>query len=142
MNLELIREFETEAGGIAGRLYIDGEFFGYTLENKEYNIPEGFFNLYDRFSPKLNNFKLHIEVPGRNYIMFHGGNTPKDSLGCVLVARNRYENGNIQGDLSKELYERTKSAVEAGKAFLSVRKKINWPLVITVVLLAAAIIKK
>lgn len=142
MNLELIREFETDAGGIAGRLYIDGEFFGYTLENTKYNIPEGFFSLYDRFSPKLNNFKLHIEVPGRNWIMFHGGNRPEQSKGCVLVAKNRYENGNIQGDLSQKLYEITKNAVEEGKAFLSVRKKINWPLVITVVLVAAALIKK
>ena len=131
MNLDLVRDEVNETtGGIPGRLFVDGEFFGYTLENAAAAIPEGVFSLYDRFSPKFGTFKLSIDVPGRSFIMFHGGNTPEASAGCVLVARNRLENGNIQGDLSNELYILTKDATEAGKAVLTVRKKTNWPLLL------------
>lgn len=133
MNLELIREQENATtGGIPGRLYVDGQFFGYTLENAAYSIPAGVFSLFDRFSPKFNAFKLAIDVPGRQYIMFHGGNTPEDSAGCVLVAKNRMENGNIQGDLSAVLYELTKDAAEAGNLVLEIKNKTNWPLVLAI----------
>lgn len=133
MNLELIREqANTQTGGIPGRLYVDGAFFGYTLENAAAAIPAGVFSLFDRFSPKFNDFKLSIDVPGRSYIMFHGGNTPEDSAGCVLIARNRDESGNISGDLSAALYELTKAATEAGNITLTIKNKTNWPLVLAI----------
>lgn len=133
MNLELIREqANTKTGGIPGRLYVDGQFFGYTLENAAAAIPAGVFSLFDRFSPKFNAFKLSIDVPGRSYIMFHGGNTPEDSAGCILIAKNRDESGNISGDLSKELYELTRAATEAGNIVLTIKNKTNWPLVLAI----------
>lgn len=121
MFLELVRESETAAGGIIGRLFVDGQFFGYTLENAAAAIPAGNFNLYTRFSPKLQKNKLSIDVPGRQYIMFHGGNTPEDSAGCVLVARTRNEDGTIYGDVSDALYNAAKDSADAGTAQITIR---------------------
>jgi hypothetical protein len=143
MNLELIREPANETtGGTPGRLYVDNVFFGYTLENTKTAIPTGLFSLFDRFSPKFNAFKLSIEVPGRSYIMFHGANTPEDLAGCIGIARNRDENGNISGDLSAALYELTKEATEAGNIVLTIKNKTNWPLIIAISAAAAYIILK
>ena len=140
MFLELVRESEnTAGGGIAGRLFVDGKFFGYTLENAATAIPEGDYNLYTRFSPKFNANKLAIDVPGRDYIQFHGGNAPEDSAGCVLVARQRTDTGNIYGDLSGELYTLAKDDTEAGTAKIKVRRETKNGLLIFVAVAAAAI---
>lgn len=133
MNLELVREpANATTGGIPGRLYVDNVFFGYTLENTQSAIPSGVFSLFDRFSPKFNAFKLSVDVPGRSYIMFHGANTPEDLAGCIGIARNRDENGNISGDLSAALYELTKAATEAGNIVLTIKNKTNWPLILAI----------
>lgn len=134
MNLELLRDKETANGGILGRLYVDGQFFGYTLENAAAAIPYGLFSMFARFSPKFNTFKAAIDVPGRQYIMFHGGNTPDDSAGCVLVARNiDREAGTIQGDLSNFLYSQLKQQLDAGNVVLNVRRATNWPVLLAIV---------
>lgn len=134
MNLELIREQETSNGGIMGKLYIDGAFFGYTLENAGTAIPTGLFSMFARFSPKFNTFKASIDVPGRSYIMFHGGNTPDDSAGCILVAKNKDEDaGTISGDLSNVLYERIKTELDAANVVLTIRRATNWPLLLAIV---------
>ena len=134
MNLELLREKETANGGILGRLYVDGQFFGYTLENSAAAIPAGIFSMFARFSPKFNSFKASIDVPGREYIMFHGGNTPENSAGCVLVAQNMDEEaGTISGDLSGVLYERLKNDLEAGNVVLTIRRATNWPVLLAIV---------
>ena len=47
MFVELRRENTVnDTGAIPGKLYIDGSFFAYTLENDDYNIPNGLFKLY------------------------------------------------------------------------------------------------
>ena len=142
MQLELVRENTNAAGGINGRLYVDGVFFAHTLENAAAAIPCGVFPLYYRFSPKFGAFKLSIDVPGRQYIMFHGGNTPDDSAGCVLVAKNLNQDGTIQGDLSAQLFGLAKDETDAGNATLLVRNKTNWPLVVAVVAAAAFFITR
>ena len=132
MFLELVRESETAAGGIIGRLFVDGQFFGYTLENAAAAIPAGDFNLYTRFSPKFLKNKLSIDVPGRSYIMFHGGNTPEDSAGCVLVAKERRQDGTIYGDVSDALYYTVKEAAEAGTATIYIHRATNYFIVFAV----------
>lgn len=134
MNLELLREKETANGGILGRLYVDGQFFGYTLENAAAAIPAGFFSMFARFSPKFNSFKASIDVPGRQYIMFHGANTPGDLAGCIGVSRSQdADAGTIAGDLSGELYERLKNELEAGNVVLIIRRATNWPVLLAIV---------
>lgn len=95
-------------GAIPGTLYVDGAFYGYTLENEGMAIPTGTFSLYNRYSPKFAREKLHIEVPGRNYIMFHGLNYASQSEGCIGIAANRTQADVIQGDLSDVLYNDVK----------------------------------
>ena len=134
MNLELLRDKETANGGILGRLYVDGQFFGYTLENAATAIPAGLFSMFARFSPKFNSFKPAIDVPGRQYIMFHGANTPGDLAGCIGVSRSQdADAGTIAGDLSGVLYERIKNEMEAGNVVLTIRRATNWPVLLAIV---------
>lgn len=134
MNLELLRDKETANGGILGRLYVDGQFFGYTLENAATAIPAGLFSMFARFSPKFNSFKPAIDVPGRQYIMFHGANTPGDLSGCIGVSKRQdADAGTIAGDLSGVLYERIKNEMEAGNVVLTIRRATNWPVLMAIV---------
>lgn len=134
MNLELLRDKETANGGILGRLYVDGQFFGYTLENASTAIPAGLFSMFARFSPKFNSFKPAIDVPGRQYIMFHAANTPGDLAGCIGVSRSQdADAGTIAGDLSGVLYERIKNEMEAGNVVLTIRRATNWPVLLAIV---------
>lgn len=95
---------------IIGKLYIDGEFFCYTLEDEirpdgvkvygETAIPAGNYKVKITYSP---HFKRKLPLIYNNDkdlcvhgakgikwcgVRFHGGNTSKDTLGCVLVAFN------------------------------------------------------
>lgn len=123
MLLELIREgTNDETGAIRGALYVDGDFYGYTLENSSYAIAPGEYALSTRFSPKLVSNKIEIIVPGRSYLMFHGGNTPEDSTGCVLLASKRIDDSTIQGDVSNALYLKCKDEANAGTAKLVIKE--------------------
>lgn len=102
MRLELKRH-EPVNGAIPGELFADGAFFGYTLENEKDAFPVGVYDLYSRLSPKFGKNKVHVRIPGRNYIMFHGANRAADLSGCVGVAYARPTLDTIFGDLSDEL---------------------------------------
>jgi hypothetical protein len=143
MRLVIEREQATAAGNVPGKLYVDGVFYAYTLENNAYKIPVGDFPIYTRFSPKLLANKVAIEVPGRQYIMFHGGNDATvSSVGCVLTARNRLNLDYIQGDKSAELYELVSARMAQGDAArVTVKKKTRWYYVAAAVLAAYIIIK-
>lgn len=144
MRLVIDREKATPAGNVPGRLYVDGRFFAYTLENNALKIPAGTFFAYDRFSPTNAAYKVHIDVPGRQYIMFHGGNDALvDSIGCVLVARNRINPDYIQGNASNELYAIVKPKFEAGETVtVTVKNPIKWPLVFAVAAAGYVIFKR
>lgn len=91
-----------------GRLYVNGEFFSNTLEDKvidvnkngvfdgnekkvygESAIPYGTYKVIFNESPKFGR-KLPrlLNVPHFEGILIHPGNTAKDSLGCILVGKN------------------------------------------------------
>ena len=82
-----------------GRLYIDGEYFCDTCEDKvrpngqkvqgETAIPYGTYRImitksgrFKKMLPEL------LDVPYFTGIRIHSGNTAKDSEGCILVGRN------------------------------------------------------
>ena len=91
-----------------GRLYIDGEYFCDTCEDKvrdtnkngvfdeekkvygETAIPYGNYTIILSMS---NRFKrvlpLLLDVPDFKCVRIHSGNTSKDSLGCILVGENK-----------------------------------------------------
>lgn len=101
---------------IIGDLFIDGEFFCYTLEDEI--RPEGVkiygetcidAGRYKVILNKSNRFKrimpLLLNVPRFEGIRIHGGNTSKDTHGCPLVAFNT-DYKKIWGTAEKELTKR------------------------------------
>lgn len=48
-------------------------------------IPAGTYKVLPRKSPKFGPTWQVMDVPGRDHILFHAGNTNKDTHGCILV---------------------------------------------------------
>jgi hypothetical protein len=48
-------------------------------------IPSAFYNVVPRYSVKFRNHFHVLDVPARSWILFHVGNWPKDTDGCILV---------------------------------------------------------
>ncbi len=110
MHLDLVRDV---AGGksTGGKLYVDGEFACYTLENpwldnkrRISSVPEGTYDIKFRrvgrwihkargLFPDMHNAVMGMlelqDVPGRDYILIHWGNYPTDTQGCILVGNGR-----------------------------------------------------
>ena len=58
-----------------------------TLENSEYIIPDGTYELQNTMSPKFKKIlPLVCGVPKRSGIRIHTGTKPEHSTGCVLVS--------------------------------------------------------
>ena len=93
-----------------GKLYIDGVYFCETVEDKdrglddsmeesvikerkvygETAIPLGTYKVEITYSPKFKkNLPLLYNVKGFEGIRIHSGNTAKDSLGCIIVGKNK-----------------------------------------------------
>lgn len=93
-----------------GKLYIDGNYFCDTVEDKdrglndsmteeeikkkkiygETAIPYGTYKVSITYSPKFKkNLPLVEGVKGFSGIRIHSGNTAKDSLGCIIVGKNK-----------------------------------------------------
>ena len=95
INLLLIRDTFSEESTL-GELFINGERICDTLERPYFNnlkniscIPEGNYKVrlrLPRESATRNYVHLLVqEVPDRDWILFHRGNTAKDTSGCILV---------------------------------------------------------
>ena len=95
VNLLIIRDTFTDVSTI-GNLYLDGEWLCDTLElpylDNQRNIsciPEGQYKVRLRTAREsATRDYLHLlvqDVPNRDYILFHIGNSAKDTRGCVLV---------------------------------------------------------
>ena len=95
INLLLIRDTFSKESTI-GELFLNGERICDTLENSWQDnqrniscIPEGVYPVRLRL-PRESATRdyLHLlvqEVPNRDWILFHRGNTAKDTSGCILV---------------------------------------------------------
>jgi hypothetical protein len=95
INLLLIRDTFTKESTI-GELFLNGERMCDTLENPYINnekniscIPEGAYKVRLRLAREsATRDYLHLlveDVPNRNWILFHRGNSAKDTSGCILV---------------------------------------------------------
>ena len=95
INLLLIRDTFSKESTI-GELFINGERICDTLENSWQDnqrniscIPEGVYPVRLRLPREsASRDYLHLlvqEVPNRDWILFHRGNTAKDTSGCILV---------------------------------------------------------
>ena len=95
INLLLIRDTFSKVSTL-GELFLNGERMCDTLENPWIDnqrniscIPEGEYPVRLRY-PRESGTRdyLHLlvqEVPNRDWILFHRGNFPKDTSGCILV---------------------------------------------------------
>lgn len=95
--LKVLRETFTKKSTI-GKLFLGEDFFCYTLEDPlrdkkvygETAIPEGTYQVIINYSPRFKKYlPLLLEVPGFEGIRIHTGNTPQDTLGCILVAQEK-----------------------------------------------------
>ena len=95
INLLIIRDTFTKESTI-GELFLNGELMCDTLENpyiiNERNIsciPEGEYKVRLRLAREsATRDYLHLlvqDVPNRDWILFHRGNSAKDTSGCILV---------------------------------------------------------
>ena len=95
INLLIIRDTFTEESTV-GELFLNGERMCDTLENPYINnersiscIPEGEYKVRLRLAREsATRDYLHLlvqDVPNRDWILFHRGNSAKDTSGCVLV---------------------------------------------------------
>jgi hypothetical protein len=95
INLLLIRDTFSDKSTL-GELFINGERFCDTLENPWINnkknvscIPRGEYKVRLRLAREsATRDYLHLlvqDVENRSYILFHRGNYPKDTSGCILV---------------------------------------------------------
>jgi len=113
INLLIIRDTFTDKSTI-GTLYINGEKFCDTLENPYLDnqrniscIPEGQYKVRLRLAREsATRDYLHLlvqDVPNRDWILFHRGNSAKDTSGCILVGNGRQqdivENSRLAMDL-------------------------------------------
>lgn len=84
-----------------GRLYIDGQYFCDTLEDKVRNldtepkvpaqtaIPSGRYRVIVNRSPKFHRrLPRLLDVPHFDGILIHRGNTAADTAGCILIGEN------------------------------------------------------
>ena len=96
MKLKLTRHFFRPDRTI-GEMEIDGKFFCYTLEDTvreagvkiphETAIPAGIYKVVVSFSQRFKKrLPMLLDVPGFQGVRIHGGNTPEDTRGCILVA--------------------------------------------------------
>ena len=102
INLLLIRDTFTEESTL-GELFINGERICDTLENPYLDnqrniscIPEGKYPVRIRL-PRESATRDYIhllvkDVKDRDYILFHIGNTAKDTSGCILVGLGSQQN--------------------------------------------------
>jgi len=113
INLLLIRDtFSMES--ILGELFLNGEIICDTLENpwkdNQRNIsciPEGEYPVRIRLAREsASRDYLHLlvkDVPNRDWILFHRGNTAKDTSGCILVGLGTQQNTVNNSRLAMEL---------------------------------------
>lgn len=114
-----IKRGESVNGALLGKVYVNGSFFGYTLENENYKIPIGNYNAFLQQSPKFGKRLLYIDVPGHTGILFHNGNTKDDTKGCVIVASERGTD-TVKNGIAEDLANIANNAINDGQS-VSVR---------------------
>ena len=104
MHLQLVRESFTNKS-TEGKLFINGTFFCYTLEDMDRFLEEGEIKIYGKSAIPRGTYKVKItpsirfkqslpllyDVPQFTGIRIHSGNKPEDTEGCILVGRQNID---------------------------------------------------
>ena len=113
INLLLIRDTFSDKSTI-GELFLNGERMCDTLENPWLDnqkniscIPAGIYDVRLRLAREsATRDYLHLliqDVPNRDWILFHRGNFPKDTSGCILVGLGSQQNAVNNSVLAMDL---------------------------------------
>jgi hypothetical protein len=96
-----VERFEFTEKSTIGRMFIDGNFFCYTLEDKVRDvkipkvtaIPTGTYKVSQTVSNRFKKLMplLH-DVPNFSGVRIHAGNKATDTDGCILVGYTKAEN--------------------------------------------------
>ena len=124
-----LKTFSTDDVTI-GKLYDGSRLICYTVERpwldnvaNESCIPEGEYIVKMTNSPRFGPTYEVKNVPGRTHILFHKGNTVKDSLGCILPVSNIGVVFNtIGGASSKFAYDRLMNLLHAESFTLKIQR--------------------
>ena len=143
MNILLKRIAKKETYTI-GKLYIDNVYFCDTIEDKdrglnqnmsindikkkkvygETAIPTGTYSLIIDYSNRFKRRMAHIlNVPGYEGIRIHTGNTAKDSLGCIIVGKNKVVGKVVE---SKITYDKLFPLLEKAYKESKINITIQW----------------
>lgn len=135
MRLRLERKYFKEDYTI-GNLYVDGKFFSNTLEDKNRDlnkngrfdngetkvygqtcIPFGTYKIIVNMSPKFGReLPRLLDVPHFEGILIHRGNSPENTLGCILVGENKVKGQVINSTPYEErLVRMMKEALSRGE---------------------------
>ena len=86
--MQIIRLTRTSKNGkaVRGLMRVNGQEVA-TLENEDYIIPCGTYEVRVTWSPKFKRMlPILLNVPGRSGIRVHRGTKPEHSRGCILVS--------------------------------------------------------
>lgn len=125
MKAYLMRLMENDSRTLGRMILFDGvnpAWSGVTLElpwkdnqNKKSCIPKGIYSAALVESPKFGKVFQVENVSGRSGILFHAGNYPKDTQGCILIGVNFRD---LDGDREQDIESSRaamKSLMRAGK---------------------------
>ena len=146
MQLTILRDTFTEIS-TQGQLFINGEFFCYTLEDKDRDlyqqtplqdivrqkvfgqtcIPYGMYEVGLTYSNRFKKVMPQIfDVPGFSGIRIHNGNTPDHTEGCPLVGYTKGFNSVYKSRLAfSRLMEILTKASTQEKIFIDIKKRLN-----------------
>ena len=109
MNIDIIRDL-AERDRTFGKMFVDGKYFGETLEDTDRlleadgekidgrtAIPRGRYKVSVTFSQRFQKPMPYVhDVPGFDGVRIHGGNTEADTCGCPLLGNIRTASGIAQ----------------------------------------------
>ena len=84
MNL-LLERIEKNGLYIFGTLWEENKLICRTLENDNYEIPKGSYQCVRTYFNRGNYPTWRVNVENRTHILFHRGNFPEHSKGCILT---------------------------------------------------------
>lgn len=124
-----------------GKLYIDGVYFCDTIEDKvrdlnkngvfdngefkvkgETAIPYGTYEVVWAYSPRFKRYTPRLlNVKSFAGVLIHGGNTARDTEGCIILGQNKVKGKVINSkEFVNKLYPIIKNACQKGKVTIEI----------------------
>lgn len=136
MQLHVQRYVFTDNSTI-GKLFIDGQFFSYTLEDvirpngeKVYGktaIPEGNYEIIIDMSQRFGRSMPHIlNVPNFEGIRIHSGNNAFQTSGCILLGKEKATDYVGKSKAAyMEFMPKLSEGLKFGKVFISIENVVS-----------------